>query len=263
MESGPPPGFRKPPAEVRESRESPDFRRVVRHRRSPSECRNSVASRPSVRASPPDNGPAIDFAESSPAREAWERAIRRDPRSTRVPPEQTFHRPCPGKSDRANRDEKRLRTRRVPLSVPPQSLLTLARPPPNPQAGVPESPGPRGQRMANENDWPSSCVTLFRFATFDAGCRLQMALGVKRKWKKRKDGGKDYPGQPETAHMHEIHDVIPNRRSHSPLALRTSRRIDARHESGLSSRFEHPQDPPSCAHYPNLNLRNWWRLRSV
>ena len=50
----------------------------------------------------------------------------------------------------------------------------------------------------------------FRFATFDAGCSLQMALGVKRKWKKRKDRGKDYPGQPETAHMHEIHDVMPN-----------------------------------------------------
>ena len=51
----------------------------------------------------------------------------------------------------------------------------------------------------------------FRFATFDAGCSLQMALGVKRKWKKRKHGGKDYPGQPEMAHMHEIHDVMQNR----------------------------------------------------
>jgi hypothetical protein len=45
-----------------------------------------------------------------------------------------------------------------------------------------------------------------RFATFDAGCSLQMALGVKRKWKEGKDGGKDYPGQPEMAPMHEIHD---------------------------------------------------------
>jgi hypothetical protein len=35
-----------------------------------------------------------------------------------------------------------------------------------------------------------------------------MVLGVKRKWKKREDCGKDYPGQPETAHMHEIHDVM-------------------------------------------------------
>jgi hypothetical protein len=37
-----------------------------------------------------------------------------------------------------------------------------------------------------------------------------MALGVKRKWKKRKDGSKDYPGQPETARMHEIHHVMQN-----------------------------------------------------
>jgi hypothetical protein len=38
-----------------------------------------------------------------------------------------------------------------------------------------------------------------------------MALGVKGKRKERKDGGKDYPGQPETAHMHEIHSVTQNR----------------------------------------------------
>jgi hypothetical protein len=38
-----------------------------------------------------------------------------------------------------------------------------------------------------------------------------MALGVKGKWKQRKDGGKDYPGQPETAHVHEIHRVTRNR----------------------------------------------------
>jgi hypothetical protein len=37
-----------------------------------------------------------------------------------------------------------------------------------------------------------------------------MALGVKRKWKKHKNGGKDCPGRPETAHMHEIHDVMQN-----------------------------------------------------
>ena len=48
-----------------------------------------------------------------------------------------------------------------------------------------------------------------RFAAFDAGCRLQMALGVKREWKKRNDGGKDYPGHPEAARMHETHDFIP------------------------------------------------------
>jgi hypothetical protein len=49
-------------------------------------------------------------------------------------------------------------------------------------------------------------------APFDAGCRLQMALGVEREWKKRNNGGKDYTGQPKTAHMHETHDFIPNRR---------------------------------------------------
>jgi len=30
-----------------------------------------------------------------------------------------------------------------------------------------------------------------------------MALGVKREWKKHYDGGKDCPGDQETAHMHE------------------------------------------------------------
>jgi hypothetical protein len=39
-----------------------------------------------------------------------------------------------------------------------------------------------------------------------------MALGVKREWKKRYDGSKDYPGHPETPHMHETHIVIQNRR---------------------------------------------------
>jgi hypothetical protein len=29
-----------------------------------------------------------------------------------------------------------------------------------------------------------------------------MALGVKRKWKKREDRGKNYPSQPEAATMH-------------------------------------------------------------
>jgi hypothetical protein len=51
-----------------------------------------------------------------------------------------------------------------------------------------------------------------RLAPFDAGCRLQMALGVEREWKKRNNGSKDYTGQPKTAHMHETHDFTPNRR---------------------------------------------------
>jgi hypothetical protein len=34
---------------------------------------------------------------------------------------------------------------------------------------------------------------------------------VERKWKKRKDGGKDYAGQPETADMHEIYYVMQTR----------------------------------------------------
>jgi hypothetical protein len=34
-----------------------------------------------------------------------------------------------------------------------------------------------------------------------------MAFGVKREWKKRNGGGKDYPGHPETAHVHKTHDV--------------------------------------------------------
>jgi hypothetical protein len=38
-----------------------------------------------------------------------------------------------------------------------------------------------------------------------------MALGVKGKWNQHKDGDEDDPGQPETAHMHEIHSVTRNR----------------------------------------------------
>jgi hypothetical protein len=38
-----------------------------------------------------------------------------------------------------------------------------------------------------------------------------MALGVKRKWKERKNSDKDHSGQPETAHMHEIHNFTQNR----------------------------------------------------
>jgi hypothetical protein len=47
----------------------------------------------------------------------------------------------------------------------------------------------------------------FRFAAFDTGCRLQVALGVKREWKKRNGGGKDYSGHPETADMHKTNDT--------------------------------------------------------
>ena len=63
------------------------------------------------------------------------------------------------------------------------------------------------------NEWRTKTIgqllpDSFRLATFDTGCRLQMALGVKREWKKCDGGGKDDPGHPETAHMHETHDVI-------------------------------------------------------
>jgi hypothetical protein len=54
-----------------------------------------------------------------------------------------------------------------------------------------------------------------------------MALGVKGKRKERKDGGKDYPGQPETAHIHEIHSVTQNRvwANSSSLACRSSKSL--------------------------------------
>jgi hypothetical protein len=39
-----------------------------------------------------------------------------------------------------------------------------------------------------------------------------MALGVKREWENRKDGREHHPGRPETAHMHESHDLLENRR---------------------------------------------------
>jgi hypothetical protein len=47
-----------------------------------------------------------------------------------------------------------------------------------------------------------------RFAAFDAGCRLQMAFRVKGEWKKRNDGGEDYSSKPQTAYVHETHNVI-------------------------------------------------------
>jgi hypothetical protein len=52
---------------------------------------------------------------------------------------------------------------------------------------------------------------LSRFAAFDAGCSLEVALGVKGKWKEHQDGGKDHGGQPESAHIHEIHSVTQSR----------------------------------------------------
>src|ERR1700722_14002566 len=51
----------------------------------------------------------------------------------------------------------------------------------------------------------------FRLAAFNSGRRLQMTLGVKRKWKKSKDCDENYSGQPETTCMHEVHDVMPIR----------------------------------------------------
>src|SRR5271170_2441497 len=63
--------------------------------------------------------------------------------------------PGPERSDRATRDRTPRPKHRVALSVLPQWFLTLGRLPPNPQVGVPGSPGPRGPRMATENDWPA------------------------------------------------------------------------------------------------------------
>jgi hypothetical protein len=34
---------------------------------------------------------------------------------------------------------------------------------------------------------------------------------VKGKWKECKHSGQNYPGQPEAAHMHKIHNVTQNR----------------------------------------------------
>jgi hypothetical protein len=70
-----------------------------------------------------------------------------------------------------------------------------------------------------------------------------MALGVKREWKKPNGGGKDYPGHPETAHMHETHDVIQNHCQLNGIHIlcrhrRTSEaKIVARRNRFVSSRF--------------------------
>ena len=100
----------------------------ARRRRWLSECRNSAESRPSVRASRPDNGPATDLEDDSPAREAWERAT---PRA--LGRRESHQNKRPAAFAQENRiaqiqDRKRLRTRRVRLSAPPQWLLMLARP---------------------------------------------------------------------------------------------------------------------------------------
>src|SRR5580704_6111554 len=108
----------------------------------------------------PDNAPAAELEERLHARAASEPATPRVPRSTKVPRERTFLLPCPGRSGRATRDGKRRRTRRVPLSVPPQLQLGLARLPRNPLVEAPESPGPHGRRMANENDWSAPAQRL-------------------------------------------------------------------------------------------------------
>jgi hypothetical protein len=154
MESGPPPGFRKPPAEVRGSRESPDFRRVARRRRWLSECRNSVASRPSVRASPPDNGPQLILKRVRPLVKLGDQrltgpSVDASPTRTKVPP------PLPRKiGSRKSRWET---TPDTPgSSFSPSTMVANACSPSSESAGgVPESPGPRGQRMANESEWPT------------------------------------------------------------------------------------------------------------
>jgi hypothetical protein len=52
---------------------------------------------------------------------------------------------------------------------------------------------------------------------------------VKREWKKRSDGGKDYNGQPETELMHEVHDFIKFRGKlrEIPILRRQRRTLDA------------------------------------
>ena len=47
-----------------------------------------------------------------------------------------------------------------------------------------------------------------RFAALDTGCCLKVPFGMKREGKKRNSSEKDYPGHPETAHLHDTHDVI-------------------------------------------------------
>jgi len=63
------------------------------------------------------------------------------------------------------------------------------------------------------------------FAAFDTGCRLQMALGVKRIGKEREDSGKNNSGQPEAAQVYRIHADIGDQasyRSRSRIHLRSA-----------------------------------------
>ncbi len=109
----------------------------------------------------------------------------------------TFPLPFPKKiGSCGNQDGKRFWTRRVRLSVPPRwlskALLALVRvcwwqPLNHQDHAVDEWRTKTSRQLLRDN---------FRFAAFDAGRGLQMALGVKRKWKKSKDGGKHNPGQP-------------------------------------------------------------------
>jgi hypothetical protein len=46
-----------------------------------------------------------------------------------------------------------------------------------------------------------------------------MALRVKREGKQRNDSGKDQPGDPETAHIHEFHDVTQNSRLSGNISI--------------------------------------------
>src|ERR1700733_14520405 len=106
-----------------------------------------------------------------------------------------------------------------------------------------------------------------RFATFDAGCRLQMALGVKRERKKRNDGGKDYSGNPETAQVHESHDVIQDRRQLRTFPFSTGTDglqtpMGVRGVIGLCSGTEEPSFPART--YPaQLNRPKFFLFRAL
>jgi hypothetical protein len=84
-----------------------------------------------------------------------------------------------------------------------------------------------------------------------------MALGVKREWKKRNGGGKDYPGHPETAHMHETYDVIQDCCQLSGyLHPRPATEVFGGQNSLVRNRFAH------LPGYPNL--LNWFhRIRRI
>jgi hypothetical protein len=78
--------------------------------------------------------PQLILRESLPSREAWEPATPPDPRSTRVPQNKRSTVPCPGKSDRANRDRKP--TPDTPgSSLSPATMVANACPPSSESAG--------------------------------------------------------------------------------------------------------------------------------